>query len=517
MKFLNFLLIFLLVTIFRLPLFSQPLFHKKYLEPGYFGQFVQQDNAGNFYVATTNSEDKLFVMRCDSSGTPVWGKLIGQNATRNFVSDFIIDDNQNLVITFTADGGAAGNYFAGLIISLDTLGTVLYSKVLGNDDEIYIPHKIIRDTAGFTMSAELVDTLHNYGFKLIKFDNNADIIFERHFHLFGNGTRVLKLADGSYILHQDGRIGILYIDPSFTQLTYREGDNGIGNPYPNSKAVISSDSLLYHFCSNISNSFEIACTDIGMTNGWFKDFLLDVPPNDFTINDILELSDKSWYLVGSLGISFLQTDKVIIHADSTFSQFNAIRIPGYVYDMTRYSRSVITENDELVFVANGVDSMARPLNDFEVIKTDTTFSSICNAIPLTIQNIGSGVLSFYNFSYSSQILPSVMDTIVLGVADYLPVSGYCYDSTLSVKDFFSDFDASVTVYPTPASDKFTIRADRPVTSCTITDITGRVYQVQTHPSAIFEVSIRDLPNGAFFLLLKDEKGLSAHKMLIKGS
>ena len=497
--------------------FSQTTFHKKYLQPGWNCQFIRQDMAGNIYTVSNTMDTKLYVMKCDSLGTPIWGKIIGNGGTQNLARDFLITSNGNLVISFSSDsmGGSVTNYLAGILLSMDSSGNILFSKSFEWGNFFYIINNIIEDSAGFTISVWYGDSASNYGFKLIKLDQYANILFERFFPVFGNGTYVRKLPDGGYIMHIGYRIETLYIDSSFTTGTWRWAYDQNAS-YQTCRTVMGSDSFLYHFC-DMSNRFRVACTDIGMTVYWVLTFELDIPPTGFSVNDILELPDGSWYLVASIGHTSSTIEKVIIHADSLFSQLKAVRIPGYTYINSWLSRSVVTGNGELIITVNRGDSiLGFPLDGFDIIKTDTTLSGICNAIPVGVQAVGSGTFYFYSNTFNSQILPSNFFSITLPVSDFIPESGFCNDSTLSADDFNNEMDENIVIYPTPAQDILRVNADRFISAVEISDIAGRIYICQFPGAKKFECNISTLSPGIYLFRLVDNEGYTISKSFVKG-
>nr|NQU90608.1 carboxypeptidase regulatory-like domain-containing protein [Bacteroidota bacterium] len=74
------------------------------------------------------------------------------------------------------------------------------------------------------------------------------------------------------------------------------------------------------------------------------------------------------------------------------------------------------------------------------------------------------------------------------------------------------------IYPNPASDRIYIRTKTPVNNLTIIDITGReIKSIKINNQKIFSISIQDIPDGIYAIILNDEKHVFSQKIIKRNS
>ena len=87
----------------------------------------------------------------------------------------------------------------------------------------------------------------------------------------------------------------------------------------------------------------------------------------------------------------------------------------------------------------------------------------------------------------------------------------CFDGEIAVREPLKPVSASVTIYPNPTGDMFSVRSESPVEEIVVSDLSGRVL-LRTEQTSHADVSA--LPQGLYLVRVRTEKG-SCEKKLVR--
>ena len=85
----------------------------------------------------------------------------------------------------------------------------------------------------------------------------------------------------------------------------------------------------------------------------------------------------------------------------------------------------------------------------------------------------------------------------------------CFDGEISVREPLKTASASVTLYPNPTGDLFTVRSESTVEEIVVSDLSGRVL-LRTERTSHADVSA--LPQGLYLVRVRTEKGSWVKKL-----
>ncbi len=484
---------------------SQALFDKRILQPSAVNQLIQADHSGNLYVVGTDDDKKLTVTKFDSAGNFSWGKKIWLQI-RNYGEDFLITENQRLIIAVGMDSGSFSAR-RSYLMALDTAGNFLFSKVL--DSSIVTVNNMIQDSAGFTACLSHYDPVHD-GFKMIKFDYDGNILYERMFEALGL-DKILKLPDGSYLTYDKYQLAVCKVDPAFSQAVLYTGST---EEYKYSDVAIGQDGLIYIASTDVGNYSWISCTDTALSFGWTKNIYLPPPYQKLYFSNLFQLPDRSWIIVGSINAEDEgnNQNKILIHADTSFSVIKAIKLPRLAYTPHFNSRT-IRVNDYFVFTAPHVDSTGDPLNDYRLIKTDSSFEGICNYNNIQLIEDTPFDIDFFSFvTLNSVNVPTINHDIILNSESFVRVYGPCDDPSLSVSSFSND--RNISVWPNPSKNKVMVGSDETINYFELFDIHGVLLKKENVIASEFEIDLSKYSSGIYFLTLIGKEN-QFHKKIIK--
>ncbi|MCR5190434.1 MAG: leucine-rich repeat protein [Bacteroidales bacterium] len=86
----------------------------------------------------------------------------------------------------------------------------------------------------------------------------------------------------------------------------------------------------------------------------------------------------------------------------------------------------------------------------------------------------------------------------------------CFDGEISVREPLKTASASVTLYPNPTGDLFTVRSESTVEEIVVSDLSGRVL-LRTERTSHADVSA--LPQGLYLVRVRTEKGSCVKKLV----
>jgi len=506
---------------------AQGLFHKKYLQPVVASQLLQIDKAGNIYVATDvtiNGVNKLALIKTDSSGNIIWDKELGFDTLCHYIQDFLIMPDQKIILV--GEISDCVSYDQGLITCLDSSGNLLYTKILGSTNEFHEINNIILDSVGFTIS---INDLNPTGVEFLKFNENGNLISEKILNI-NKWWNILKRPDGNYLFYYNSSDGggsfvVGLIDSGFNNFTL------IASLYPLNLSKAGTAKMIY---INDNTSYLLGQADLKpaiihvnkeLKCDWVKQF--SFAPMIFNpvvmLIDLHLLSDGTWLF---LGFDWLDEHKggnyFLMHTDSAFNPLNIkylSLLSVWVLQFDLNKSEMI--NDNLLFTQNLPDtSNAYNGGSFEILKTDTTFSGICDLSNAIIQ----GINLYHPDNYSTYNGTAVDTTITitninLPIKNVNPIYGLCSDTHLSISEILN-YNNNLNIYPSPATDLLHISLNKNIIpnesgdEVNIFNVIGE--KVYTDVITGNEKTINcHLAAGVYFVQVSDDERVYTGKVIIE--
>lgn len=166
--------------------------------------------SGPFLKRMSSEKPDIQILRLSPDGYSKWNKIYG-GSSYDLVSDILETDNNSLIIagyTFSNNRDISGNkgLFDGLIIKIDSLGNILWSKTYGENGYDRI-NSISKTKDGGYIASGSSDSRESYNgakklFWLLKLDENGNLEWERRFGTREDdvATRAIETKDGNYIV-----------------------------------------------------------------------------------------------------------------------------------------------------------------------------------------------------------------------------------------------------------------------------------------------------------------------------
>jgi len=410
---------------------------------------MQASGDGHVYLAGVNYNADLLIAKFDSAGTPVWTKTFGDILKRELVFDMIVTDNHHLVIAASSDDGA--NYRQGLILILDSGGNQLVSKFVGLDiDDYHTPMSINKEPEnGFSIAFDWGGS-GSSGLKMMLFDSTGNVLRENVVST-GGSERMIRRFDGGYLIHEFFGLTIFTLDSGWTHI------DGIGHQYFNfidfrvNKIVQETDSDYYVLGSADYDGFighiQVFFHQYYQIN-WIKTYPMG---REMSLQNLQRLNDGTYILHGTLPA--LSTSNpaqtVLIHADSLLEPLRTtILADGDDIDPLVSVVSTSLNGNDFLFSSCHTNVLTFNPEFFRMVRTDTSFSDLCDAAEIPVQTVFDDQYS--TSPISPQIISSSTDTFHV---NYLPndehlIFGSCSDSTLTQQEILFPV---LNIYPNPCS------------------------------------------------------------------
>ena len=437
---------------------AQNTFHKKYLQGTLVAQLLQTDNSGNIYIAGYSNDANVTVTKLDSSGRLIWDKEIGILSLREFPVDMIMLSNQSLVIAAVSDQGGGSNYRQGLVIGMDTAGTILFNELIGDtSNTYYTPSNIISDSSGFTIAFDYFQGTPSYhGTCMMKF-NSTGIPYHERLISQSNGS-IFRKDDHSYILTAYTSLLSVHLNSDF------ENPYGVVGYFPNTTSGIYTINKIVR--SNNGELYMIGSDDwiggfIGHINSYYqcdrRNGIYLNASSELLLLDMKQFPGGDWMLLGHLGIQSGTTGGFcMIHTDSLFHPIaSSIVDDSLAFEQFSGFKMEITADYKFLFSASRLDALGYYGERTEVIRTDTNFTGICKATDTLFYSDYDSIYNSYVFSVTVTPNNSLFQNTMLPVNDLTPAYGPCYD--LSVEIAPVEKVNEIAVYPNPAGDVISLK------------------------------------------------------------
>lgn len=99
------------------------------------GQFIQVTSAGNIYVIgkiQNNGNDNVLVIKYNNAGSQLWSTPVDISGGNDKVSDFLIDANENIVISGSSETSLNSTDHNCFTLLINSSGAVQWQKISGN-------------------------------------------------------------------------------------------------------------------------------------------------------------------------------------------------------------------------------------------------------------------------------------------------------------------------------------------------------------------------------------------------
>lgn len=188
--------------------YSQVTFQKSYGDIGNDEGFgAQQTSDGGYVIAgmstsIAGSMGDFYIARTDVYGNLLWAKTYGTAIFESATSVQQTSDNGFIIAGYQT--GQAGNTYDGCLVKTDSMGTMLWSKVIGGplNDEIFSVQQTY--DGGYILTGWTHSFLAggNTDMFLVKTDTGGNILWSKIFGGSGMdfGHSVMQTSDSSYVV-----------------------------------------------------------------------------------------------------------------------------------------------------------------------------------------------------------------------------------------------------------------------------------------------------------------------------
>ncbi len=287
------------------------------------------------------------------------------------------------------------------------------------------------------------------GAKLMKFDYNGNVLYEKLVDVIST-AKIEKCKDGSYLLNNWSVFGITKVDHNFMNAQYAQTYfTWAGNPYLDKMVYISdSDSYVLGFATDSSTGGPF----IGHINNnqvcdWYTIFTDSIYLYYYSFVNCQRLNDKSWIFLGYSAFAEgaeSPGDYLLLRTDSTFNPLKTThlksvkQITGDFFFEYGINSEIGISSNNVFFVEDCYDSTVGVNGgiNFEVIKTDTSFSNMCNSEELQLGTntyaIDSTSLFGLDFvernTWTTYSITSIVNDVTLSFIDSAIISSVCSDT-----------------------------------------------------------------------------------------
>ena len=505
-----------------------------------------------------------YLIKTDLEGNTIWQtKVLDSISNNNIFSS--VDGSESYY--FTGEIGDFVNSRAnGFLLKLDTMGAILWQKVMGDTSLSFSIYDMIISSDGNLVMAGWIEDTTTFFWQghLIKSDTSGNIIWERTYPGIYNSaiTSVIELNNGNFALIGrtefvlgSGKVWFLLVDSAgnlISTQSYFVGAPSTINDFQIANTIdISIDSGFIigghgGAGGGLYRGLIIKVNPIGQVD-WFK--MLSANPdgsgNLWTsdITRIKQLPDSSFILSGFLSTGGIQPFKmVLIKLDfygnelwrRSFNSVNGEDTYGYDLDLASDGGFILTGRTE---ESNDADVYLVKTNCLGFTNApQANFSVIWNGANATFYNLSLRAdTCIYYFGDGDSAIVLLTDTIPVvhtytGSGPYQPylLSFACGETDTFYQTIYSGLDdskslieKSFSIYPNPAIDKLTISILLPETlkkvNLLFTELSGRTVAISKLNNNIreHEIDISFLSPGSYQVSVEGNgKVMSTRKLVV---
>jgi hypothetical protein len=466
---------------------TQVKFKKVFSGTGYdYGNSAKQTNDKGYIIGGStstsgNGASDMHVMKTDSLGNPYLFKTFGGiNIDRGYCIRQT-SDNGYILLGYTNSFGLGGYDF--YLVKMDSLLNEQWSKTYGGSDWDF--GNCIEPTSdgGYIMCG----STYSFGsgdqdYYLIKINSIGDTLWTKTY----GGTKedvaksVIQTHDGGYLLTGSTKSLGDTLGDIYTIKTDSFGDTLWTNRYSGSLADYGNDIV-----ESINGGFLVGGETYSVGYGNADGLIMQLDSiggfvryrtiGGIDFDNITSITEDSVGRIGMIGntFSFDAGD-----GDFYFFIFNSdFNYGGATYGKyeSELASSVETTADGSFIICGTTTSFNNGLEDIYLIKTDT--AGACGA-----------------FGGESMFIISVEDEAPLENSQFL-------------------------LFPNPSNDMVSIMLNSPnnlqQNEITITDYLGRTIKTTQSNSFPFAISTEQLPNGMYYITLKNEEAVSTRKLVVQ--
>src|SRR6185436_16171338 len=516
----------LLLSTFVLLLFaeaanSQVTFQKSYGDIGMDEGFgAQQTSDGGYVIAgmstsVASSMGDFYLARTDGNG--IWAKTYGTGIFENGTSVQQTSDNGFIIGGYQT--GAAGGTYDGCIVKTDSMGTLLWSRVIGGpaNDEIYSVQQTF--DGGYILTGWTYSFIAggNTDIFLVKTDSGGNVLWSKVFGGSGLdfGNCVKQTADSGYIVccsimagGGSGTAGLIKTDGNGNVLWSKAYSNGeeihgaasvhqtadggfiIGGSIHQPGTLIFTDAVLIK--TDPSGSVSWAKSYQGIWQDWFSS---------------VHQSNDGGYIAagGSNGFVTPNCDFFVVKTD-TAGNISWSKVYGRIFD---HRAAYVQQAADGGYAIAGYTKASSSVNkDFFLVKTDSNGNSGChedNAPPLVF----ALAMQDYNLVLydSSGFTDSVPQTIVNSI-------GMETDMCAPVSAGEMVSSNAWLVFPTLTAGELNVHvhSDRQVQFAFYNCIGEKLIDRDLKPE-INKIDIYHLPDGIYFYKLSSKSSVKTGSVI----
>lgn len=505
---------------------------------------IATDNLGNSYVCgyyfspsitigsttlTNNGNYDSYIAKFDNSGNPVWAKSFGGNYDDNATA-ITIDVSGNCYITgyfispamvcgtTTLVNSGAGDFF---VIKLDVNGNYIWAKNFG-DGGANQGNSIACDTGGnvfvtgfynnptLTIGTYTLNNSGNDDIFVTKLDASGNVIWAQGFgdNLTDAANGITTDASGNVFVTGFFKSGFLPVGTStLTNSSPASADIFIVKLANN--GVVLNSACAGDFLDEVATGINIDLMGNVILTGYYFSPTLSIGTSTLTSygsRDIIVIkcnNNLNFLWAGGGGGS---SDDYGYGIDS--DGFGNIYINGHNHSfLATFGTQTVTTNggvgDGILIAYNTAG------NVIWVDGVGGTSDEGWNALSLD----GAGNIYCAGYFSSSSVSVGTTSLTSNGSADLLIAKMLLATDIAEASGFNHDL---FVLYPNPTSGQFSLKHTftNETIRVEVSNSSGELIHTQSHPNAITEFDLRDIPKGIYFIRLYSEENFITKKLII---